>query len=148
MSKTLAMVQKLQLVSDPAIGNLVDASPANLVKVRMQADGLLVRQGLQPRRHCRAVERCISKYPMGIFGEQGELACYDHAKRLVIQTQICDDNIYAHTLSSIISALSATTLSCPADAVKTRRINQAVRTVRLFTEVLLIVWPRLSDKKD
>ncbi|KAE8683053.1 Mitochondrial uncoupling protein 3 [Hibiscus syriacus] len=56
----------------------------------------------------------------------GELACYDHAKRFVINNQISDDNIYAHTLASIMSGLAATTLSCPADVVKTRMMNQAV----------------------
>jgi solute carrier family 25 uncoupling protein 27 len=55
----------------------------------------------------------------------GELACYDHAKRFVIQNQIAQDNIYAHTLASIMSGLSAIALSCPADVVKTRMMNQA-----------------------
>lgn len=55
----------------------------------------------------------------------GELACYDHTKRFIIENRICSDNIYAHTLSSIMSGLSATALSCPADVVKTRMMNQA-----------------------
>ncbi|PRQ40745.1 putative mitochondrial carrier domain-containing protein [Rosa chinensis] len=55
----------------------------------------------------------------------GELACYDHAKRFVINIQISEDNIYAHTLASIMSGLSATALSCPADVVKTRMMNQS-----------------------
>ena len=54
----------------------------------------------------------------------GELACYEHAKRFVVQNQISDDNIYAYTLASIMSGLSATVLSCPADVVKTRMMNQ------------------------
>ncbi|TXG56536.1 hypothetical protein EZV62_017849 [Acer yangbiense] len=72
------------------------ANPANLIKVRMQADG-----------------RMVSK------GNMGELACYDHAKRFVVQNQISGDNIYAHTLAPIMSSLSATVLSCLADVVKT-----------------------------
>jgi solute carrier family 25 uncoupling protein 27 len=55
----------------------------------------------------------------------GELACYDHAKRFIIQNQIAQDNIYAHTLASIMSSLSTTALSCPVDVVKTRKMNQA-----------------------
>lgn len=119
----------------------VVASPADLVKVRMQADGLMVSQGLQPRYSGSfdALNNIIHKegfvglwkgvFPnvqRAFFVNMGELACYDHAKRLVIKNQIADDNIYAHTLASIMSGLAATTLSCPADVVKTRMMNQAV----------------------
>ncbi|KAH6824859.1 Mitochondrial substrate carrier family protein [Perilla frutescens var. hirtella] len=118
----------------------VIASPADLIKVRMQADGLILRRGLQPR-YCGifdALNKII--HAEGVLGlwkgvsanvqraflvNMGELACYDHAKRFIIKNKICDDNIYAHTLSSIMSGLSATALSCPADVVKTRMMNQA-----------------------
>ncbi|KAL8142317.1 hypothetical protein V2J09_015349 [Rumex salicifolius] len=118
------------------------ASPADLVKVRMQADGRLLRQGLQPRYSgpIDALTKIIhnegfSGLWKGVFPNvqrallvnMGELACYDHAKRFVIQKQIADDNIYAHTLASILSGLSATTLSCPADVVKTRMMSQVAR---------------------
>ncbi|PIA62800.1 hypothetical protein AQUCO_00200667v1 [Aquilegia coerulea] len=116
------------------------ASPADLVKVRMQADGRLVSKGLQPRYtgSLDALNKIVQKE--GFLGlwqgvlpnvqraflvNMGELACYDHAKRLVIQNQVCEDNIYAHTLASTMSGLSATALSCPADVVKTRMMNQA-----------------------
>ncbi|KAK6931253.1 Mitochondrial substrate/solute carrier [Dillenia turbinata] len=139
--------QSLSLSSKAFLGGFsgviaqVVASPADLVKVRMQADGLLVRQGLQPRYSGTfdALSKIIRAEGIvglwrGVFPNvqraflvnMGELACYDHAKRLVIHPQICDDNIYAHTLSSIMSGLSASTLSCPADVVKTRMMNQAV----------------------
>ncbi|KAK9675938.1 hypothetical protein RND81_11G042800 [Saponaria officinalis] len=119
----------------------VVASPADLVKVRLQADGFLVSRGLQPRYSgpVDALNKIIRAEGVrglwrGVFPNvqraflvnMGELACYDHAKRFVIKNQIADDNIYAHTLSSIMSGLSATTLSCPADVVKTRMMNQAV----------------------
>ncbi|KAL5216766.1 hypothetical protein ABZP36_008167 [Zizania latifolia] len=35
------------------------------------------------------------------------------AKHFIIWRQICDDNLYAHTLASVASGLTATTLSCP-----------------------------------
>lgn len=117
------------------------ASPADLLKVRMQADGRMVSRGLQPRykgsfdalRKIVAVEGFGGLWN-GVFPNvqraflvnMGELACYDHAKHFVINNQISDDNIYAHTLASIMSGLSATALSCPADVVKTRMMNQAV----------------------
>lgn len=117
------------------------ASPADLVKVRMQADGRMVSQGLQSRYSGTfdALNKIIRTEGFrglwkGVFPNvqraflvnMGELACYDHAKHFVIQNQICGDNIYSHTLASIMSGLSATALSCPADVVKTRMMNQAV----------------------
>ncbi|KAK9276276.1 hypothetical protein L1049_005807 [Liquidambar formosana] len=118
----------------------VVASPADLVKVRMQADGRMVSQGLQPRYSGSfdALNKIVHSEGFGglwkgvlpnvqraFLVNMGELACYDQAKRFVIQNQISDDNIYAHTLASIMSGLSATALSCPADVVKTRMMNQA-----------------------
>lgn len=115
------------------------ASPADLIKVRMQADIRMVKQGLEPRYSgpLHALNTIIRTEGFGglwrgvfpnvqraFLVNMGELACYDHAKRLIIEKQIADDNIYAHTLSSIMSGLSATALSCPADVVKTRIMNQ------------------------
>lgn len=118
----------------------VVASPADLVKVRMQADGRLISQGLQPRYSgpFDALTKIVRGE--GVVGlwkgvvpnvqraflvNMGELACYDHAKRFVIQNQIAGDNIFGHTCASVISGLCATALSCPADVVKTRMMNQA-----------------------
>ncbi|KAJ4963123.1 hypothetical protein NE237_023062 [Protea cynaroides] len=116
------------------------ASPADLVKVRMQADGRLVSQGVQPRYtgpfdalnkivHTEGIgglwRGVVPNVQRAFLVNMGELACYDHAKRFIIQNQIREDGIYAHTLASIISGLSATALSCPADVVKTRMMNQA-----------------------
>ncbi|KAM2330419.1 hypothetical protein ACFX1X_021250 [Malus domestica] len=116
------------------------ASPADLVKVRMQADGRTVAQGMQPRYSgCfDALNKIVRAEGVGglwkgvfpnvqraFLVNMGELACYDQAKRFVIENQISEDNIYAHTLASIMSGLSATALSCPADVVKTRMMNQS-----------------------
>ncbi|XP_068638285.1 mitochondrial uncoupling protein 3 [Aristolochia californica] len=116
------------------------ASPADLVKVRMQADGRLVAEGLPPRYNgtfdsLTTIIRAegLKGLWIGVFPNiqraflvnMGELACYDQAKRFIIRNWLCEDNIYAHTLGSIMSGLSATTLSCPADVVKTRMMSQA-----------------------
>ncbi|XP_068327280.1 mitochondrial uncoupling protein 3 [Pyrus communis] len=116
------------------------ASPADLVKVRMQADGRTVAQGMQPRYSgCfDALNKIVRAEGVGglwkgvfpnvqraFLVNMGELACYDQAKRFVIENRISEDNIYAHTLASIMSGLSATALSCPADVVKTRMMNQS-----------------------
>lgn len=117
------------------------ASPADLVKVRMQADGRLARQGLHPRYSgpLDAFNKIVRSEGFGglwrgvlpnvqraFLVNMGELACYDHAKHFVIRNGISEDNIYVHTLASVMSGLSATALSCPADVVKTRMMSQAV----------------------
>ncbi|PKU80964.1 mitochondrial uncoupling protein 3 isoform X1 [Dendrobium catenatum] len=118
------------------------ASPADLIKVRMQADGHLVRQGL-PSRYTGifdAFNKIIRSEGVlglwrGVFPNtqraflvnMGELSCYDQAKRFIINHEICEDNVLAHTMASVASGLCATTLSCPADVVKTRMMNQASR---------------------
>lgn len=118
----------------------VVASPADLIKVRMQADIRMVEHGLKPRYSgpLHALNSIMRTEGIGglwkgvlpnmqraFLVNMGELACYDHAKRLIIENKIAGDNIYAHTLSSIMSGLSATALSCPADVVKTRIMNQS-----------------------
>lgn len=140
------------------------ASPADLVKVRMQADSRLLSQGLQPRYSgpLDAFSKIVHSEGIGglwkgvlpnaqraFLVNMGELACYDQAKRFIIGAQISKDNIYAHTLASIMSGLSATALSCPADVVKTRMMNRSktmysssydclVKTVRI--EGLRALW--------
>ncbi|XP_071717098.1 mitochondrial uncoupling protein 3 [Rutidosis leptorrhynchoides] len=119
----------------------VVASPADLVKVRMQADGHMVNQGIEPRYTgpfdaLRKIIRAegfnglwrgvLPNVQRAFLVNMGELACYDHAKHFVIHNQIANDNIYAHTLASMMSGLSATIISCPADVVKTRMMNQRV----------------------
>ncbi|GBG61142.1 hypothetical protein CBR_g19218 [Chara braunii] len=120
------------------VGQVI-ASPADLVKVRMQADGRLAALGVAPR-YSNFPTACASIYrEEGVRGlwrgvgpnaqraalvNVGELACYDQAKRFVITRQLCDDNVVAHTAASVMSGLCATVLSCPADVVKTRMMNQ------------------------
>ncbi|KAK4765588.1 hypothetical protein SAY86_026678 [Trapa natans] len=106
----------------------------------MQADGRLLSQGLQPRYtgpldafrkivHLEGIggmwKGVLPNAQRAFLVNMGELACYDQAKRFIIGGQISEDNIYAHTLASIMSGLSATALSCPADVVKTRMMNQS-----------------------
>lgn len=116
------------------------ASPADLVKVRMQADSRTASQCLQ-RRYSGpfdALNKIVRTEGFGglwkgvfpnvqraFLVNMGELACYDHAKRFMIQNHISEDNMYAHSLASIMSGVSATALSCPADVVKTRMMNEA-----------------------
>ncbi|XP_002990780.2 mitochondrial uncoupling protein 3 [Selaginella moellendorffii] len=132
------------------IGQVV-ASPADLIKVRMQADGRLVKLGHAPRYTSVADAFHKIMASEGVLGlwrgvgpnaqraflvNMGELACYDQAKHKIIQNGVCGDNVVAHTLASLLSGLSATLLSCPADVVKTRMMNQAGQSYRSSLDCL------------
>lgn len=120
------------------IGQII-ANPADLVKVRMQSDGRLAKLGFPPRYRgiMDAIPKIIQNDGLGglwrgvgpnaqraFLVNMGELSCYDQSKQLLIHNGITHDNIYAHTLASMMSGLCATTLSCPADVIKTRIMNQ------------------------
>ena len=135
----------------------------------MQSDGRLVARGFPPRyiNIVDAFTKIIKEE--GFWGlwrglgpnvqraflvNMGELSCYDRSKHFLVSNKICHDNVYAHTLASMMSGLCATTLSCPADVIKTRIMNQAsnvnnvdpyrnsidclLKTVR--TEGILSLW--------
>jgi solute carrier family 25 uncoupling protein 27 len=62
----------------------------------------------------------------------GELAAYDQAKTMVLGYGL-QDGLGAHTVASVLSGLSATLFSCPADVVKTRMMNEERQgTVNLY----------------
>ncbi|KAL2633752.1 hypothetical protein R1flu_005231 [Riccia fluitans] len=120
------------------IGQMI-ASPADLVKVRMQSDGRLIKMGHAPRytgladafkkivktEGVRGLWRGVGPNIQRAFlVNTGELACYDVSKQFVIQKGLFADNIGAHTFASLMSGFTATILSCPADVVKTRMMNQ------------------------
>ncbi|KAI3428177.1 hypothetical protein D9Q98_006557 [Chlorella vulgaris] len=118
------------------------AVPADLVKVRMQADGRLVAAGLQAAPRYRGVLHAFAS----IFRQQGaaglwrgslpavqraalvnlgELSTYQQAKQAVLASNLTGgDNVWAHAASSVCSGLAATVISTPADVVKTRLMNQ------------------------
>jgi solute carrier family 25 uncoupling protein 27 len=106
----------------------------------MQSDGRLVTRGIPPRyiNIADAFAKIIKEE--GFLGlwrglgpnvqraflvNMGELSCYDGSKHFLVSNKICHDNVYAHTLASMMSGLCATTLSCPADVIKTRIMSQA-----------------------
>uniref|UniRef100_A0A6I8SNK5 Solute carrier family 25 member 10 n=1 Tax=Xenopus tropicalis TaxID=8364 RepID=A0A6I8SNK5_XENTR len=53
----------------------------------------------------------------------GQLACYDQAKQLVLNTGFLSDNIFTHFLASSIAGGCATFLCQPLDVLKTRLMN-------------------------
>ncbi|KAL6753463.1 uncoupling protein [Haematococcus lacustris] len=125
-----------------AAGQLV-AVPADLVKVRMQADGRLVAAGLLAAPRYQGVGDALRKIVAaeGVRGlwrgcapavqraalvNLGELATYDLAKQaLVRHTSLDPQGPGTAAAASLCSGLVASLVSCPADVVKTRVMNQA-----------------------
>jgi len=115
------------------------ASPTDLVKVIMQAEGKL-RLENKPPRYKNARDAFIQVYrKSGINGlwrgatvnvqraalvNLGDLTTYDTVKRTLITKFNFKDNFITHTMSSFCSAIVAATMSTPADVIKTRIMNQ------------------------
>ncbi|CAH2037668.1 unnamed protein product, partial [Iphiclides podalirius] len=117
------------------------ASPTDLVKVQMQAEGRRRLQGKPPR-----FENCRQAYAM-IFNESGlkgfwrgavpnvqraalvnlgDLAAYDYSKQLLIRELGMADSLLAHSIAAFAAGLSAAVIGTPADVLKTRLMNQPV----------------------
>ncbi|KAL6650802.1 hypothetical protein ACP70R_009727 [Stipagrostis hirtigluma subsp. patula] len=145
--REVGLVEKALAGGVSGIAAQVVASPADLIKIRMQADSRRLSQGIQPRysgvadAFMKIVQAegfrglwkgVVPNAQRAFLVNMGELTCYDQAKHAIIHKKICDDNLYAHTLASVASGLSATTLSCPADVIKTRMMNQGKEGKALY----------------
>lgn len=140
-SLSVTMGQRLLCgASSGALGQLI-ASPADLIKVRMQSDG----RGPPHQRRYTGVVDAVSKIVRTEGGiaalwrgwqpnvqraalvNLGELASYDLAKQSLLQhyPHYFRDNIVCHLCSSIISGFISTLVSTPADVIKTRVMNAA-----------------------
>lgn len=121
-----------------AFGQFI-ASPTDLVKVQMQMEGKRVLiEGRQPRvlNTSHAFANIVNKH--GVRGlwkgwapnvqraalvNMGDLTTYDTVKHFLIGHTSLQDNWITHTISSGCSGLIASTISTPADVVKTRIMN-------------------------
>lgn len=143
-STVLATVTKMGMgLVAGATGQFI-AVPADLVKVRMQADGRLVAAGqlavprytgmLDAMRKITAQEGGVLALWRGAtpaiqraaLANLGELATYDLAKQYIVGLGSLGDgsSLAVHGASSVCSGLMGAVMSTPADVVKTRMMNQ------------------------
>ncbi|KAL0892931.1 hypothetical protein ABMA27_014603 [Loxostege sticticalis] len=126
-----------------AAGSLAQliASPTDLVKVQMQAEGRRVLQGRQPRfNNCRQAYAVLYK-EAGIWGfwrgaipnvqraalvNMGDLAAYDYSKQFLIREFGMADNALVHAAAAFTAGFVAAVMGTPADVLKTRLMNQPV----------------------
>eukprot|EP00512_Aurantiochytrium_limacinum_P002175 CAMPEP_0171494120 /NCGR_PEP_ID=MMETSP0958-20121227/5339_1 /TAXON_ID=87120 /ORGANISM="Aurantiochytrium limacinum, Strain ATCCMYA-1381" /LENGTH=368 /DNA_ID=CAMNT_0012027815 /DNA_START=90 /DNA_END=1200 /DNA_ORIENTATION=+ len=144
-----------------AVGQTI-AVPTDLVKIRLIGDA----QKAESQRRYKGLLDAFRKIPReegGILAlwsgsspailraalvNLGELATYDAAKRNWLATGLVEDDFRCHVLSAAASGLVASFVSCPADVVKSRIMNNskayngildcAVRTVK--AEGTLAMW--------
>ena len=119
------------------IGQFV-ASPADLVKVRMQAAGR--GQGPQYTGVMDAFGKIFKEGGVkGLwkgwlpnvqragFVNLGELATYDAAKQTLLHSGYFDDTVWCHAASSGISGFVSALVSSPADVMKSRLMANMVK---------------------
>ncbi|XP_023943455.1 mitochondrial uncoupling protein 4 [Bicyclus anynana] len=126
-----------------AAGSLAQlvASPTDLVKVQMQAEGRRVLQGKPPRfTNCRQAYRLLYT-EAGILGfwrgaipnvqraalvNMGDLAAYDYSKQFLIREFGMADTMLVHAMAAFAAGFVAAVVGTPADVLKTRLMNQPV----------------------
>ncbi|RUS72343.1 hypothetical protein EGW08_019901 [Elysia chlorotica] len=118
------------------------ASPADLVKVRLQMEGRrrLEGQPVRVKNTAHAFTQIVKE--SGVRGlwrgwvpnvqraalvNLGDLATYDTAKHLILVKTNLKDNYVTHTLASACSGVVAAIMGTPADVIKTRIMNQPTR---------------------
>ena len=119
------------------------ASPADLVKSRMQADGRNVAMGIAPRYtgNMHAIRTIVAEngyrglykgLPINLVRASlvniGELSAYDSAKKYLRQCG-WSEGVHTHTASAVMSGFMSTVISCPADVVKSRIMADAKASV-------------------
>merc|ERR1712166_80521 len=113
------------------------ATPCDLVKIRLQMDGKRVVDGLVPR-YTSTVDAYRQILRQGglrsmwtgwapgcqraALVQLGDLTAYDMAKQAL--SKKVGDNIGCHVLCSLFAGGVAAFMSCPADVIKSRVMNQ------------------------
>jgi hypothetical protein len=115
------------------------ANPTDVIKVRLQADGRLLAQGLQPRYTgtLHAVRRIYATEGVRAF-YQGLLpnvqratvvngigiASYDQSKQTAAALLGEEDSLLARFLAALVGGVATALVGCPFDVLKTRMMNQ------------------------
>jgi len=131
----------LSAVSAGFIGQFF-ASPLDLVKVRMQTEGLRILRG-EPALYDGSIHCLVLLYrEFGFVGmwrgwfpncqraalvQLGDLTAYDMSKQYILKHTTIPDNFMCHGLASIAAGFVATVMSTPSDVVKTRMMADPKR---------------------
>jgi len=132
--QTLPLYQKIfASMLAGSVGALV-GTPSDVIMVRMQADGNLppdqrrnyknVFDGLFRITREEGVlsmfRGCAPNIIRGLMMTAGQIASYDQAKQMMIQSGFFNDNVGTHFGASLFASIVAATVTSPVDVVKTR----------------------------
>lgn len=114
------------------------ANPTDLVKVKMQGQGVAVLQG-QPRQYANSfdcyrqiiadggVKKLWTGYAPNLMRNcvinAAELASYDQYKQMVLQRNMLRDGIWCHIFCATCAGCTACVFGSPVDVLKTRVMN-------------------------
>jgi len=129
---------KLMVSMIAGSGGAIVGSPADVVLVRMQADG---KKPLNQRANYKNVfdglyriakeegigswwRGCLPNVYRAALMSAGQLASYDQAKQFLLLTPYFKDNTVTHFTASLIAAFVATVLTNPLDVIKTRIMDR------------------------
>jgi len=118
-------------------GGAIAGNPADVIMVRMQADGKLPVE--QRRNYKHAIDGLIRiikeegvftlwkasgpNMQRAMFMTAGQLASYDQAKQMLLQSGYFQDDMITYTLGSFIAAFIAAAITSPLDVIKTKMMN-------------------------
>jgi hypothetical protein len=136
--KPMPLTQKILLSMLAGAGGAMVGSPADVVLVRMQADGKLPLQ--QRRNYKNAIDGLIKiikdegilklwrgsgpNTNRAMLMAVGQLASYDQCKQLLLKLSYFEDDTKTHLTASFMAAFIATVITNPLDVIKTRIMNQ------------------------
>jgi len=139
-----SLLMKILLSMVAGAGGAIAGSPADVVLVRMQADGKVpqhLRRGykngvngiirITREEGITALYRGVGpNVQRAMLMTAGQLASYDQAKQFLLQTSYFKDNIITHFSASFMAALVAAIVTSPFDVMKTRMMNGAKGTYK------------------
>ncbi|GAM22403.1 hypothetical protein SAMD00019534_055780 [Acytostelium subglobosum LB1] len=118
-------------------GGAIVGTPADVIMVRMQADGKL--PPAQRRNYTGAFnglyritkeeglfslwKGCSPNLIRAMFMTAGQIASYDQSKQMMLASGYFQDNVKTHLIASTISAFVASLVTSPIDVIKTRIMN-------------------------
>jgi len=137
--ETLGIWKSIACSMAAGAGGAIAGSPADVVLVRMQADGKLPVE--QRRGYKNAIDGlakivrdegpmaltrgCIPNIYRAMLMTAGQLTSYDQAKGLILKHTEMKDGTALHITASMIAAFIASVITNPMDVIKTRIMNQA-----------------------
>ncbi|EGC28822.1 hypothetical protein DICPUDRAFT_43741 [Dictyostelium purpureum] len=136
-NKPLPFFQKVLVGMLSGAGGAIVGTPADLIMVRMQADGKLpLKQRRNYKNAFSGIYRiskeegilslwkgCSPNLIRAMFMTAGQISSYDQAKQLLLASGYFYDNIKTHLLASTIAAFVASVVTSPLDVIKTRVMN-------------------------